>query len=331
MGFLDSIKQAISDKLDDVLGEEPTPKVKEEVKEEKPIYEGQDEITLDESAYADYYKVQDGSIVKIVGGVSIDNPTQESQEEYNLDFDANVNVNPLLNVERVSSDLNPVNMVEEHCQCKVFFRTGVPFDTFSTMEKLHVMVDKSNPGISVEIAVRCAMEDKDADKYIFVGMSSLEQKVYNFIYEGSLESNSWEFQMYLITLIGRCNLTQLFYLPYEDINLMRKESLNCIPLHIHTEDIRVLWSAELVESNNDMKKVGQVMDMTMSANDSDEEICSMVSMNLNGTLYPNSHRFFTVSRDKVLHMVFLSYVEDDKIEDISAYVLKVYKLMKGSE
>lgn len=333
MGFFDSFKQMVSDKLDDVLGEEPKPKKSEQEAVATPVLESESELVINEEAYADYSQIHCGAITKIVGGVTVEEEDEEVEIE---DEVSNVDVNPLLNVEKIPTDLNPVNMIEEQCSCKVFFRNNVPAKVYDDMERMHTMIDKSNPGVSVEIATRCASAD-DSEEKVFVGLSRTDGKVYNFMYSGSLSgSRLVEFQMYLVTLIGRCNLNQIFYVQSSIRELKDKDSLNYVPLLIHTKDNRVLWNTVIGKYESRMKEIGQVLDLSNEKasdgiNTNNEELRAMLEFNLNGTLYPNSHRFFVINSEVMLQLSFLSYIDGESVRDVAKYIESIHRLVKESE
>lgn len=334
MGFFDSFKQMVSDKLDDVLGEEPKPKKSEQEAVATPVLESESELVINEEAYADYSQIHDGAITKIVGGVTVEEEDEEVEIE---DEVSNVDVNPLLNVEKIPTDLNPVNMIEEQCSCKVFFRNNVPAKVYDDMERMHTVIDKSNPGVSVEIATRCASADDNNEDKVFVGLSRTDGKVYNFIYSGSLSgSRLVEFQMYLVTLIGRCNLSQIFYVQGSVRELEDRDSLNYVPLLIHTKDNRVLWNTVIGKYEPRMKEIGQVLDLSDEKasdgiNTNNEELRAMLEFNLNGTLYPNSHRFFVINSEVMLQLSFLSYIDGDSVRDVAKYIESIHRLVKESE
>ena len=329
MGFFDSFKQMVSDKLDDMLGEEPKPKKSEQEAVVTPVLEPESELVINEEAYADYSQIRDGAITKIVGGVTVE---EETEDEV-----SNVDVNPLLNVEKIPTDLNPVNMIEEQCSCKVFFRNNVPAKIYDDMERMHTVIDKSNPGVSVEIATRCASADDNSEEKVFVGLSRTDGKVYNFVYRGPLSgSRLVEFQMYLVTLIGRCNLNQIFYVQSSIRELEDKDSLNYIPLLIHTKDNRVLWNTVIGKHEPRMKEIGQVLDLSNEKasdgiNTNNEELRAMLEFNLNGTLYPNTHRFFVINSEVMLQLSFLSYIDGDSVRDVAKYIESIHRLVKESE
>ena len=331
MGFFDSFRQMVSDKLDDVLGEEPKPKKSEKEAIVTPVLESESELVINEEAYADYSQIHDGAITKIVGGITVEDEEVETEDEV-----SNVDVNPLLNVEKIPTDLNPVNMIEEQCSCKVFFRNNVPAKVYDDMERMHTVIDKSNPGVSVEIATRCASAD-DSEEKVFVGLSRTDGKVYNFMYSGSLSgSRLVEFQMYLVTLIGRCNLNQIFYVQSSIRELEDKDSLNYVPLLIHTKDNRVLWNTVIGKYEPRMKEIGQVLDLSNEKasdgiNTNNEELRAMLEFNLNGTLYPNSHRFFIINSEVMLQLSFLSYIDGDSVRDVAKYTESIHRLVKESE
>lgn len=324
MGFFDSFKQMISDKLDDAFGEEPAPK---KAKPQNVLPE-EDEIVIDLNAYADYSRVKDSAITEITGGVSIEQEEVPQEEE----VEANVDVNPLLNVEKISSELNPVNMVEEQCSCKVFFRRNVPSKVVEVMERSHTRVDKSNPELSVEIATRCANADTETEDKLFVGISTQEGLAYNFIYSGSLSgSRLVEFQMYLVTLIGRCDLSHLFYVPRSTLMMEDADSKDYVSLIVHTKGTRVLYDADIVSYDEHQREVGAFVDLSDNVLSDDESVESLLYMNLKGTLYPQSHRFFIFGKDYMLHLSFLSYIDEAGVQEVSQYVESIHQLMRKGE
>lgn len=324
MGFFDSFKQMISDKLDDAFGEEPVPKKAEP----QDVLPEEDEIVIDPDAYADYSRVKDSAITEITGGVAIEQEEVPQEEE----VETNVDVNPLLNVEKISSELNPVNMVEEQCSCKVFFRRNVPSKVVETMERSHTRVDKSNPELAVEIATRCANADTETEDKLFVGVSTQDSLVYNFIYSGSLSgSRLVEFQMYLVTLIGRCELSHVFYVPYSTLMLEDAESKDCVSLIIHTKGTRVLYNADIVPYDEHQREVGAFVDLSDNVLPEDESVEQLLYMNLKGSLYPQSHRFFIFGRDYMLHLSFLSYIDETGVQEVSQYVESIHQLMRKGE
>lgn len=326
MGFFDSFKQMISDKLDDAFGEEPAPKKAEP----QNVLPDEDEIVIDPNAYADYSRVKDSAITEITGGVAIEQ--EEVPQEEEEEVEANVDVNPLLNVEKISSELNPVNMVEEQCSCKVFFRRNVSSKVVEAMERSHTRVDKSNPELAVEIATRCANADTETEDKMFVGISKQYGLVYNFIYSGSLSgSRLVEFQMYLVTLIGRCDLSHVFYVPYSTLMLEDTDSKDYVSLVIHTKGTRVLYNADIVPYDEHQREVGAFVDLSDNVLPEDESVEQLLYMNLKGSLYPQSHRFFIFGRDYMLHLSFLSYIDETGVQEVSQYVESIHQLMRKGE
>lgn len=324
MGFFDSFKQMISDKLDDAFGEEPAPKKYEP----QNVLPEEDEIVIDPNAYEDYSRVKDSAIAEITGGVAIEQEEVPQEEE----VETNVDVNPLLNVEKISSELNPVNMIEEQCSCKVFFRRNVSSKVVEAMERSHTRVDKSNPELAVEIATRCANADTETEDKLFVGISTQDGLVYNFIYSGSLSgSRLVEFQMYLVTLIGRCELSHIFYVPYSTLMLEDADSKDYVSLIIHTKGTRVLYNADLVPYDEHQREVGAFVDLSDNVLPDDESVEQLLYMNLKGSLYPQSHRFFIFGRDYMLHLSFLSYIDETGVQEVSQYVESIHQLMGKGE
>lgn len=339
MGIFDQLKQMVSDKLDDVFGEEP---VSREIKstEEKVITleYSEDKSVLDVNALKDETKLQPSTFANIVGDTYCKSIEEDKVEEQDVEEEetAAVDVSPMLDL---SFDVSKkYESLETQCGCVLFYRDRQLDELYvDDIIKQHTKVDVANPVSAVMTAIGSATADEDetsAYKY-FVGISN--DKIFNFIYSGYLdEGDRIELRDYLTRRVQQLNVVSFFYIPQSVINLSSFKRVKEFSLILKQRNEKLQYFFTFKKCREDYKRLGQVVDLTenmSNSNEVDESLIELLRQQMYNTLYQQTMRFFKLNEDTVLVLNVCSYAEDITVNQICnevEFISRGFKVIGGT-
>lgn len=335
MKFLDSIKQVISDKLDEVLGEEPVQQ-KPSVVKEPEVEEQEEEVVFDASSLADTSKLG-SNVYDYMTGVKESPAIEEDETEFteSSEEDNNIDVSALTSLNFES--LSRFEILEEQCGCKLFGRYIQDSELFlDDSMKMHTKVDSSNPVSSVMIALGSALSDlHENSSVVFIGIS--KSVIYNFVFEDLFEDNSYEVEVreYLTQRVSQLEIECFFYMPYVVMQHKSPKRIKESSLILEYKNEKLLYYFTFNKCREGMSELGRVVNLlevsSNTTDEKDEEMIELLKQQMYQTLYPMTTYFFKVSSDLVYVLHVCSYIEDAVVDDIAQRVEVVNRTLKTLE
>lgn len=334
MSLVDYLKGKVSDKLDDVFGtygEQPE-EVEEELfygcveDEEIPMEEEEISIPEFEVVSSDNAKIYE-DLTGESTGKSDSEPTSTLEDMFaNIGVKNTNNTSSVTPMQLGAQDYSTI--LQEECCCRVFGRrVATGEDTISELKKEHMLIrDGAKPLVPYTEAMTV---DEDCETKLFVAASEKDSVVYNIYYNRSSKNKVYnaELEAYLSTFVEHANIAVLFYIPYEEWNEWDFESSTNVSLPIVVDKDDVLYYFTIGEYREDLKKKGSVIDLREWMGDEYEQLHSLLKLQLSGSLYANSLKFFVLGDNKCITLNVVNYIEDYKVDELCETIIKINTYM----